>query len=208
MRRIIVRIFTLAMAIWFCSASNSSAEIYKYVDKDGNVAYTDNLAALPPERRAYYAQKKRDQAKQRKQLENKLGKEELERRETERKLRALDRKKLNTREFKQRKAALDARILDFDRRRAARKGKIQDWQRKLDNARSKLQDKLRQHQALRKTADQAAFQYASTAMLAHAQRREKALKEMKKLEPQIDALAQKIRVEIPAQARAAGVRVR
>ncbi|MEE2902354.1 MAG: DUF4124 domain-containing protein [Myxococcota bacterium] len=204
----ILRVFTLGVVMWLCSPSDSSAEIYKYVDKDGNVAYTDNLSALPPDRRAFYTKKKKERAKTRKQLEDKLGKEELERRETERKLRALEKKKLNAREFKRRKAALDARLRDFDRRRSARIGKIQDWQRKLDNARSKLKDKLKQHQALRKTADQAAFQYASTAMLAHAQRREKALKQMKKLEPEIDALAQKIRLEIPAKARAAGVRVK
>ena len=208
MRNSLATIFILAVFVWLSSPSTSSADIYKYVDKDGNVNYTDSLAALPAERRAYYTKRKRERANQRKRLEDKLGKEELERRETERKLEALRKKNLNAREYRQRKAALDARLKSFDRRRSARKGKVQEWQSKLDKARGKLSEKVKQHAQLRKTADQAAFQYASTAMLAHAQRREKALKEMKKIEREIDALTQTIRRDIPAKARAAGVRVK
>ena len=65
-------------------------------------------------------------------MERRVGKEELDRREAEKKLKALNKKKLSKRQYAAQKAALDARLRDFDQRRKQRKDKIQAWQGKMD----------------------------------------------------------------------------
>ena len=64
-------------------ALTANAQIYKYTDKDGNSVYTDKLSQLPPARRDHYHRIKRVQDQQERLLENRLGKEEYERRKLE-----------------------------------------------------------------------------------------------------------------------------
>jgi hypothetical protein len=204
--RIFLGLLALSLTLMVVPSS-AQAEIYKYIDKNGNVVYTDSLSALPAKRRAKYVKRQRDRKQKREALEKRVGKDELERREMETKMRALDKKTLGQREYSARKSALSGRLRDYDRRRKERKDKIQGWQGQMDALKSRLRSKVAEFDKTKKEFQQAAFQYSSTAMLIHAQNREKASKKLKILEKEIDALMQKIKVDLPAKARAAGVRV-
>ena len=200
--------FFAALILTIFSADTVNAEIYKYIDKKGDVVYTDSLSALPAARRAYYVKKKREREQKREAMERRVGKEELDRREAEKKLKALNKKKLSKRQYAAQKAALDARLRDFDQRRKQRQDKIQAWQGKMDKLKANLNQKITELKKLREEANQAAFRYSSTAMLVHAQTREKCLKRLNVLEKEIDQLTHQIEIELPAKARKAGVRVR
>lgn len=59
-----MRIWTLAL-VFFALGSvvqppQALAQIYRYTAKDGTAVFTDQLSDLPPERRAYYAKRKKE----------------------------------------------------------------------------------------------------------------------------------------------------
>jgi len=53
----------LSILVWSILPRIASAEIYKYVDKSGNVAYTDNPASIPEEVRSKAGQREKQLAK-------------------------------------------------------------------------------------------------------------------------------------------------
>jgi len=53
----------LSILVWSILPWIASAEIYKYVDKSGNVAYTDNPASIPEEVRSKAGQREKQLAK-------------------------------------------------------------------------------------------------------------------------------------------------
>jgi len=199
------------IAVGFAFAATlgtAEAEIYKYVDKDGNVVYTDNLSSLPSKRRVHYLELKSARAEQREVLEKRIGKDELERREKAKKKNHSVQKKMSKREHASRQTALQLRNLQADKERKSRNDEIQAWQSKIDKLRVVVNSKVGDYQKAQKLFKQSAFQYSSTGMLIHAQRRNEAMTKMKQLEGEIDRLIHQINVELPAKARAFGIRVR
>ena len=190
------------------SPEYAAAEIYKYIDKNGNVVYTDNLSALSSKRRRYYQKRKAEREQKLKALEKRLGKEEFDRRQTEKQKLELQRKNLNKSELKSRLAALNAQLKEYDTRKNARKAKIKKWQDLIDKARAQVESKVTAHKEATATFTRAAFQYSSTALLGHLQTRNKAAETMKRLETEIDEVLNEINVVIPKRAQAAGVSVR
>jgi chromosome segregation ATPase len=190
------------------SPPQAEAEIYKYIDANGQAVYTDNLSALPKNRRRHYRRKQEERKRKLQALEDRIGKDELTRRQVDIERRKLQRQNLNKRQINARLAKLDARLRDHDRGKNARKAKVKTWQDKIDRLRGRLQSKLAGHRTAKATFTQAAFQYNSSSLLGHMQRRNKASASMKRLEQEIDGLLHQINVLVPKQAQAAGVSVK
>ena len=59
-------------------STGASAQVYKFKKKDGTVVYTDSLAQLPPDRRAYYNNLERQREERLRKIEKARGTEAVE----------------------------------------------------------------------------------------------------------------------------------
>lgn len=185
--------------------ADADADIYKYKKPDGTVTYTNSLADLPVERRRYYNQRKQEQEAKRAQLERKIGKDELARREAEAQRERLLRDKAKQAEAQAQLAELDARIAAWKTKSRQRDEVKTKWQNRLAGAKQKLETALAEFKEAEGTYQSIAMKASHTLFPGQAQQRDEALKKMTELEVVIDALIEEIEVTIPDEARKAGI---
>ncbi len=195
----------LAVALTLSFASTASAQIYKYTDSDGNAVYTDSLAELPSSRRSYYAERRRKLEAARRELERTVGKEELERREAEKKKEELRRKKMDEAERARRMAIIDAQLKRYKKAAAQEKTNRKQWQARVATARSNLKRYVAEYKKAKDQYTGLAIRSSHTLLPGQAKTRDDAKKKMKALEASIDATIEELEVRIPAEAKKAGV---
>ncbi|MCB9646400.1 MAG: DUF4124 domain-containing protein [Deltaproteobacteria bacterium] len=184
---------------------DAQAQVYKYTKGDGTVIYTDKLSDLPPQRRAHYAKLEEEAAERRRAQENMLGKDEVARREAEAEKKRLADAKLAAEERAKRMAEIDALLQDIDRRQAERDKKRGYWQERLKKANETLAEKLNEFRKTQEAYNAIAIKPAFTLFPGEAEQMEKLKAALVKLEAEVDAAIQERWVNLPEDARKAGV---
>src|SRR5262245_29709773 len=177
-------------------AAEARADVFKYVKADGSVVYTDKLSDLPTEKRAYYNQKIAEREQARANLEQQIGKQELERRELEAERQARDDK-----ERADRLAEIDARLKIYRDREKAAQAQKQMWQKRMRDAKQKLEQLLLDFQNTQESYNQLATRADFTLLPGQGAEREKMKAHLAQLEQQIDAQILLVEEQIPDEAR-------
>jgi chromosome segregation ATPase len=184
---------------------DASAQIYKYKKRDGSVVYTDNLSQLPDDRRAYYNKLEQERERQRQEQIQKLGKEEFERREQEKKLEELKNQELNETERARREAEINAVLERIRERQKARDASQTTWQNKAAEARKKVADLLAEFNATQEKYQSLATR-ASFSLLPGQQQEMIDLKaKLDQLEKDLDLAIEYLEFTLPEEARRAGI---
>lgn len=183
----------------------AQAEVYKYKKSDGTVVYTDKLSDLPKARRAYYNKRRAEREKQRRELERRLGKEEVERREAERKRKALVDQQLAESERQRRLRAIDAQLLEIRKRRKARADTKAEWTDRMKAARKRQRTLLEEFRKTQKAYQTLAIKPSFTLFPGQAKEKQRLLARLTQLEKELDAAIHEVSVVIPTEARKAGV---
>lgn len=195
----------LLLCLGFFCPDEAGAQIYKYKKPDGSVVYTDSLAQLPAERRAFYNRREEEREKKKKELERALGKEEYERQEAERAKKEIEAAKLREEERQARLAAIDEQLLRFRKRKEQREASRAQWKKRLEEATKKRDVLLAEFKEVQAKHDAIAIQPSFTLLPGQNEEREKASKRLAELEPEIDRAIEEVDVVIPDEARKAGV---
>jgi hypothetical protein len=181
------------------------AEVYKYKKKDGTIVYTDNIGELPPDRRAVYEKEKEQREQAHRELEQKLGKEEVARREAEAKKKELERAQMDEKERAQRMAAIDATLKEIQAKSGARAAGRDQWRKRISDARQKLDATLASFRAKQDEASAISIKPSYSWLPGEGEKLEQLKKELDVLEKQIDGLIDEIDNRIPEEARKAGI---
>jgi hypothetical protein len=197
--------FVAAIAVSALLESAARADIYKVVNPDGTVTYTDNLAALPAERQEYYAKKRAEAEQKRQELENAIGKEELQRREAEQKRAETLRQVKAEEERKKRAAEFDAIIEDYKRRAKARDDAKAKWQGLMRMAKERLKNALLQYNKAKETWEALATKADYTLLPGQAEQRDLAKQRMVVLEKDVDVAITEVQENLPERARKEGI---
>jgi len=192
----------LALALLPLSAR---ADIYKYKNKSGAIIYTDNLGQLPPEAREFYNKQREEREEKRRQLEKAIGRDELERRETEAKRAEIEREKLEEAERARRLQAIDAQLKVWQAKDRERESSKSKWQMRMKNARDKLEKMLADFKKASEEYNSIAIKASFTLLPGEAEAMENAKKQMDALEGEIDKAILEVEVTIPEEARKAGI---
>lgn len=183
----------------------AEAQIYKYQKGDGTVVYTDSLAELPNERRAYYNRRQAELDAKAREEESVLGAEELERRRLEKERAALAAEALEEAERRERMAALDAQLARYKSQRQAAAADEKRWRDRMKRAREQLQNLLTQFRKKQAEHTNLAMKPDFTRLPGEADKQEILARELKTLETAIDAQIEEVEVKIPEEARRARV---
>lgn len=205
MRSVLVAV-TLAI-LW---APEAAAEIFKFTKPDGTVVYTDKLSDLPRERRVHYnkmlaerekaAQQAKEEAEDRASALTEAEEErarlvaEVEARRAD----ARERNAARLRELDEVIELLSARAQELQAQKAR-------WKRKIGDARAELKARLAEFEKVQEEWAALAIKVDYAQFPGQRQRQQELRERLDALEPQIDALIHRIEVEIPAQARRAGI---
>jgi hypothetical protein len=192
-------------AVLFAFAPDASAQIYKYKKKDGTVVYTDSLAQLPDERRAYYNRLEQERERQRQEQMRSLGKEEFERRENERKLEELQRQELDEQERQRRAAAINAVLEQIKERQRERDSSQSVWRNKAAEARKKVDGLLAEFNTTQETYQNLATKASFTLLPGQQQEMLELKEKVDKLEKELDLAIEYLEFGLPEEARKAGV---
>jgi colicin import membrane protein len=179
------------------------AQIFKYVKPDGTVVYTDNLSQLPPKRRAYYNKMLAEQERAEKELEAKIRDEQKTRERAEARRRAL-RQNAET-AGQDRLAALEAEIARLRAQNEARERAKAEWRKRYLSLRSRLDQKLEAYRQTQQKYDALAIRADYALFPGQVKEKNELRAQLEKLEKEIDALAHELNVELPAEARKAGI---
>ncbi len=199
-------ITTLAagIALFITAAPDAHAQIYKYKKGDGTVVYTDNLSALPQDRRAYYNKLEQERDRLRQEQIQKLGKEEYERREKEQQLEALRLQELDEAERTRRAAAINAALEEITQRTKERDATRSSWETKAKDARKKVDDLLAEFNSTQEQYQNLATR-VSFSLLPGQQKEMMGLKKkLDALEKDLDAAIEYLDFGLPEEARKAG----
>ncbi len=186
-------------------ASSASAQVYKFKKKDGSIVYTDSLAQLPADRRAYYNNLEREREERLQKIEKARGKQDVEadrmKAERERILAA----KIEEEERQRRVQAIDAQLERIRERRGQQNATEQTWRERIKKARSRLQEALAEFDKVQQEYNAIAIKGGYGLLPGQAKQMEEAKKKMDGLEQEIDALNTELTVTIPEEARKASV---
>lgn len=200
-----VGLLALSAAVFLPAGAASAQDIFKYTKADGTVSYTDSLAELPEERRAYYNRQIQEREAEHARQEAALGKDELARREAEAERERIIREAEDAANRAERLAAVEARLKEITQRNMEQDKLRAQWQARMLGARQKLNKLLEAFRQADTTYQELATRASFTLLPGQAEQRDEALALMKRLEPQIDATINEINVKIPAEARRAGI---
>jgi DNA repair exonuclease SbcCD ATPase subunit len=200
-----VLIVGAALLGFLFSEGLSRAEIYKYKKNDGTTVYTDNIGELPRDRREYYDKIKEEKERAHKELEQRLGKEEVARREAEAKKKELEHAQMDERERQQRMAAIDAAIKEVQAKQGAREAQREQWRKRMQDARQKLDQLLAQFKQKQEEANGIAIKPSFSWLPGEADRLDTLRKELARMEQEIDQLIDEVDNRIPEEARKAGI---
>lgn len=197
--------FAALVGLLLSLGGTAYAQVYKYKRPDGTIVYTDNLSQLPPERRAYYNQLEEEAQKKRRELEQSIGKEELERREAEGRRQQLERAQLEEAERQQRLAAIEEVLALIRQRSKVREENKAVWKERMAAAVKKRDETYQAFLAAQEKYNGLATRAGFTLLPGQAEEMEQAKKDMERLEGELDALIQEVQFTIPEEARKAGV---
>ena len=167
--------------------------------------YTDKLSQLPRERRAYYLRQQKAQEEERRKLEARIGKAEMQRRELEKKRKALEASQTQAAELAKRRQELTAQINAMDKARSAKLADKATWKKRMKEARAERDALLLAFQKKQKEYNELAIKPAFTLLPGEAKKKEAARKELQRLESELDAAIMDVQVNLPNQARKARV---
>lgn len=180
-------------------------QIFRYVQPDGTVAYTDQLSDLPKERRAYYNRLIAEQEKKNREVERKVQSEEEAIRQAERERAELARKQAAEKDLQRRLAAMDEAIESLRQRHRARNQAKEKWQRRLRAVQTELAQKLAEYRETKKEWQALAIRADFTLFPGEGEKKQALQAQMETLQKKVDALAHELNVVIPEEARKAGV---
>lgn len=180
------------------------AQVYKYVKPDGTVLYTDTLAKLPPERRAYYNKLMEEQRRAAEKVESQAKQERNAQADAEAERRRLQNAQGQA-DLQRRLAALDAEIQRLREKNQAREAEKQVWRQRYLETKKALDDKLGQFRKLQEEYQGLAIQVDYAMFPGQRQRKNELQGKLEALEKEIDQLIHQLNVVLPEQARKAGV---
>jgi len=195
--------FALVLAFLLGGSAEAAAEIFKYVEADGTVVYTDSLAQLPKERRIHYNKLLAEREKEAKKVRQEVAKDKEAQREAEAE-RARLRAEADARNAARLKA-IDETIARLRAKNEARRQEREKWQARMAAVEKKLDEKLatfakvqEEYKGLATKADYALFP-------GGRQKKLQLKDQLDELEQEIDGLIHELQVEIPEEARKAGI---
>lgn len=186
-------------------ATPALAQVYKWKKPDGTIVYTDNLSQLPPERRAHYNKLEEEAQKKRRELEQAIGKEELERREAEAQRVDLAKAQLEEAERQKRLAALDETLALIRQRAKSREENKATWRERMAAAIKKRDEVYQAFMSAQEKYNGLATRANFTLLPGQAEEMEQAKQDMERLEVELDQVIQEIQFTIPEEARKAGI---
>lgn len=189
----------------FAAGGFARAEIYKYKKPSGAIVYTDNLSQLPPDRREYYFKLKEEREARRRELERRVGKDELVRREAEEKRVEDERQALADRERAERIAAMDAEIQALRKRNRGEHSERATWKRRMQEAETRMRRLLADFQDVSDRYNTIAIKPSFTYLPGEQEELERLRAQMENLERSVDAAIEEVEVTIPETARKNGV---
>lgn len=186
-----------------CLASNADAQVYKFKKKDGSIVYTDSLAQLPADRRAYYNNLEREREERLRKIEKARGTQDVEaermKAERERILQA----KIAEEERQRRIEKIDAELKRIKERRGAQNETEMYWRNRVKTARARLAEALGAFDKAQQEYNAIAIKGGFGLLPGQQKQMDDAKKKMDGLEQEIDALNQELTVTIPEEARKA-----
>ncbi len=195
----------LLVSLVASSAAEARAEVYKFKKGDGSVVYTDRIDQLPADRRRFYERQEAERAARRRELEAKLGKEELARREAEEQKKALEREQLAAAERARRMQALDAVLAEARARDAEREKQKAAWQARAKKAREDVQRLLGTFRETQAKYDELAVRADFTLLPGQGQEKAELAATLARLEQELDAAIDELENRLPEEARVAGI---
>ncbi len=199
----------LVLAGLLAMPATASAQLYKYVKKDGTAVYTDRLSELPKQRQRHYAKIEAEKEAQEQEQRAALGDEEYQRQQAEKKRVQLQKAQIAEEERKARLAELDVVLQRLRAKNKKRAAKKDYWVDRVVNLRKLIADKLKQFNALQKQRTQEIGREQNVMGFARlpgpSKARKKIETKIKALEGELDGLAQELNVGIYHEARKAGV---
>lgn len=199
-----LRVAWIPLGLCLLSAT-ADGQVFKYRKPDGTVVYTDKLSDLPKKRRAYYNKLLEEQKKKRRELEERIGKEELDRQEAERERRALVDQQIAAADRQRRIQEIDAQLEAIRKRRKTREDAKAAWANRMKNAHKRQADLLAEFRKTQKTYEAIAIKPSFTLFPGEAKKKEDLQKKLRQLEKELDATIHEVNVVIPTEARKAGV---
>lgn len=181
------------------------AQIFKYKQPDGTVAYTDELSDLPKERRVYYNRLLAERAKKDEAVEKAARKTDAEIRAAEAERQRVARERMAAEERRRRLAALDETLKALRERSRAREQEKAKWQQKVAETKQELADKLAAFRSTKEKWQALAIRADFALFPGQVEEKQELRAKMRKLEAEVDALVHRLDVVIPEQARKAGV---
>ncbi len=200
---VMLRIFILA--VFLAVPGLARADIYKYVKEDGTVVYTDSLSDLPRERREHYNRMREKEAEKEEELKAKIGAEEYARKKAEEEKERLLQEKADQQERQRRIAQINSQLNAYRAAEQKREREKLMWKTKMQTSKDKLQKLLKEFNEASEKANSLGMRASHTLLPGQAQEQQNARKKMKQLEPQIDKQIHEVQVQIPEDARKAGV---
>jgi hypothetical protein len=199
-------VFVLSSAAVFAAfAPEASAQIYKYQKKDGTIVYTDSLAQLPEDRRAYYNRLEQQREQKRQEQMRNLGKEEYERQENERKLKELEQQQLDEAERQRRAAEINAVLDQIRERHKERSASQSTWQTKASEAKKRVETLLAEFNTTQESYHNLAMKPQFTLLPGQYEEMTKLKEKLDQLEKDLDAAIEYQEFGLPEEARKAGI---
>ncbi|MEQ8275240.1 MAG: hypothetical protein RMA76_43365 [Deltaproteobacteria bacterium] len=186
-------------------SAGASAQVYKFKKKDGTIVYTDSLAQLPSERRAYYNNLERDRAERLRKIEKARGKDSVESERMKAERQRLLQAKIEEEERQRRIQAIDLQLEHIRERRKARAQTEEFWRNRVKSARQRLKAALAEFDKEQKTYNAIAIKGGYGLLPGQQKQMDDAKKKMDALEKEIDELNHELTVAIPEEARKASV---
>ncbi|MGF1511981.1 MAG: DUF4124 domain-containing protein [Myxococcota bacterium] len=185
------------------AGTNAQAQIYKYVKDDGTVVYTDSLAKLPKERRIYYNKLAEERAQKASAVQAEVDQDTAARKAAE-----AERARLQA-EAKARNQArlqeLDAEIARLRSKNQIREKERDRWTSLYRQTKQRLQERLKAFEDTQQAYQALAVQAEFALFPGQKEKKFELYRQMKALETEIDDLNRRLTVEIPEQARKAGI---
>jgi len=195
--------FVFAGLTW--APTTAAAQIFKYRQADGTVAYTDQLSDLPAERRAYYNRLLAERAKRDEEAAKAARQTDAEIRAAEAERARLARQRMAEQEQRRRLAEMDRTIDALKERNRQRDAAKAKWKKRVEQTRAALSKKLAAYRTTKQEWASLAIRADYTLFPGQVEKKQELQARMRELEAEVDQLVEELQVNIPEQARKEGV---
>ena len=205
MRALLAALVTLPIST-FAAPPTAYGQVYKYEKPDGTVIFTDDLAELPPERRAYYNQKEEAAREKAERARARMTPEERRAAEL-----AEERKKLMEAEMEEaarqaRLREIDAFLRDWRTKQEEAADQVGFWLEKKQKAEQNLASALAKYRDAQAEWSSLALKKINFSLFPGQNARLQELQEsLPKLEAEVDAANTYLTETLPDEARKAGL---